>query len=411
MMAVETNKGDASISPAQTLTGVAAAVNGKNRRKRPSSLLSAASSLPSVESSLDEFISRANQTLTDPDQWHAAEDAAKQQDSDQREQDQLRWRAAEQQLREGDAREQSLRRQLDGLQGRLAEAEARAAVAGSGTQDGVIADLKMRLTRADERIAAAEYHAQQSEGRTQQLATELTAAKATAVSTPSAQFFNAGDADDRVRVAEAKASKAIAIARAASAGLTVSPSDIAAIESGLVVSDHAQAKGTNWLAVAGAFIGGLAIMFGVSKVITKDQPAAAPVAAAVAPAAAPAAPVKPTVTPIEDPATAPAKDTAVAAPAADTNKAAEAAAPVPAPTADQPKADVPVEQPKATQAAKHTAPPATAQKHTAPPAAKKQPAAAGIADPFGDSTPAKKTTPGKKAPEKKPAGGAIVDPF
>ncbi|HEX7702593.1 MAG TPA: hypothetical protein VF403_17760, partial [Kofleriaceae bacterium] len=247
MMAVETNKGDASVSPAQTLTGVAAAtsLNGKNRRKRPSSLLSAAGSLPSVESSLDEFISRANQTLTDPDQWHAAEDAAKQQDSDQREQDQLRWRAAEQQLREGDAREQSLRRQLDGLQGRLAEAEARAAVAGSGSQDGVIADLKMRLTRADERIAAAEYHAQQADGRSQQLATELTAAKATAVSTPSAQFFNAGDADDRIRIAEAKAAKAIAIARAASAGLTVSPADIAAIESGLVVADHGHAKGTN----------------------------------------------------------------------------------------------------------------------------------------------------------------------
>lgn len=410
-MAVETNKGDASVSPAQTLTGVAAAtsLNGKNRRKRPSSLLSAAGSLPSVESSLDEFISRANQTLTDPDQWHAAEDAAKQQDSDQREQDQLRWRAAEQQLREGDAREQSLRRQLDGLQGRLAEAEARAAVAGSGSQDGVIADLKMRLTRADERIAAAEYHAQQADGRSQQLATELTAAKATAVSTPSAQFFNAGDADDRIRIAEAKAAKAIAIARAASAGLTVSPADIAAIESGLVVADHGHAKGTNWIAVAGAFIGGLAIMFGVSKVITKDQPAAAaPAAAAISPAA-PA--VKPTVTPIED-----TKDTAAAAPAADTNKAAEAAAPVPA--ADQPKTDVPVgdqpkamlEQPKATQAAKHTAP-AAAPKHTAPAAAKKQPASAGIADPFGDSTPAKKTTPAKKAPEKKPAGGAIVDPF
>ncbi|MEO8840711.1 MAG: hypothetical protein ABI591_08125 [Kofleriaceae bacterium] len=409
MMAVETNKGD--VSPAQTLTGVAAAVNGKHRRKRPSSLLQAASSLPTVESSLDEFISRANQTLTDPDQWHAAEEAAKQQDSDQREQDQLRWRAAEQQLREGDVREQSLRRQLDGLQGRLAEAEARAAVAGTGSHDGVIADLKMRLTRSDERIAAAEYHAQQAEGRTQQLATELTAVKATAVSTPSTQFFNAGDADDRIRIAEAKASKAIAIARAASAGLTVSPGDIAAIESGLVVPDHGPAKGTNWIAIAGAFIGGLAIMFGVSRMTAKDQPAA-PVAAAAAVAPAPAVPVKPTVTPIEEP-----KDTAAAAaPAADPNKAAEAAAPVP--TTDPakpepPKTDMPVaaEPAKITQPAKHGAPAAVAPKHTTPAAKKQQPAAAGsIADPFGDSTTAKKT-PGKKTPEKKPAGGAIVDPF
>ena len=56
-MAVETNK-DANVSPAQSLTGVAAAVassgsgpngNGKaaaNRRKRPSSLLAAANQLP-----------------------------------------------------------------------------------------------------------------------------------------------------------------------------------------------------------------------------------------------------------------------------------------------------------------------------------------------------------------------------
>src|SRR5258708_7466181 len=76
MMAVETNKGDVNVSPAQTLTGVAPGVganlgpNGKARRKRPSSLMTAASSLPSVESSLDEFISRANQTLTDAHSWN-----------------------------------------------------------------------------------------------------------------------------------------------------------------------------------------------------------------------------------------------------------------------------------------------------------------------------------------------------
>jgi hypothetical protein len=402
-MAVETNKGDAAISPTQTLTGMAAAaLNGKNRRKRPSSLMSTAGSLPSVESSLDEFISRANQTLTDPDQWNAAEVAAKQQDSDQREQDQQRWRAAEHQLREGEAREQSLRRQLDGLQGRLAEAEARAAVAGSGSQDGVIADLKMRLTRADERIQAAEYHASQADQRATQLTGELSLAKTEA--RPSAQFFNQGDSDERIRLAEAKASKALAIARAASAGLTVSQADISAIESGLVVSDMPQSKGTNWLAVGGAFIGGLAIMFGVSKAIQKDP---APVAAAAQPAPteqavapAPAPTPKPTVTPIED-NNAPVK-------------AAEAAA-------DQPKVDpipVPAPVPVADKAApqpKHQQAAAVQPKHqqAAAPAKKQPPAAAksngGIADPFGDSTPAK--GPAKKAPaDKKPAGG-IADPF
>jgi len=409
-MAVETNKGDANVSPAQTLTGVAPGVggNGKARRKRPSSLLSAASSLPSVESSLDEFISRANQTLTDADSWNAAEVAAKQEDESRRENDLLRMRAAEQQLREGEAREQSLRRQLDGLQGRLAEAEARAAVAGSGNQDGVIADLKMRLTRADERITNAEAHAQQADLRAQQLTVELTAAKSAVPATPSAQFFQAGDADDRVRIAEAKAAKAIAAAKAAAAGLTVSQADIAAIESGLVVTSHDAPKGTNWLAVAGAFIGGLAIMFGVSKVIQKTDVAPAPApAAAVAPAPA-AAPTKPIVTPIEDdkPATANA-----AAPApAPTDQPAAAAPPAPA----KAEASAPVETKTEPVAAPKTEPKhvAAAPKHGAAPAQKKQPASAasgGLADPFGDGGAAKKA-PAKKPADKKPAGG-IVDPF
>ena len=42
-----------------------AVTNGTRRRKRPSSLMEAATSLPSVETSLDEFIARANSTLVD----------------------------------------------------------------------------------------------------------------------------------------------------------------------------------------------------------------------------------------------------------------------------------------------------------------------------------------------------------
>lgn len=354
-MAVESNKGDKNV--AQTLTGMTAVgANGSaNRRKRASSLLQAATALPSVESSLDEFISRANQTLTDPDAWHAAEEAQKQENDNQREADQLRWRAAEQQLREGEAREQSLRRQLDGLQGRLAEAEAQAAVAGSGSQDGVIADLKMRLTRADERIANAEAAAQSAESRNEQLAQELVAAKAvTPAASPSTAFFNAGDADERVRIAEARAQKAVAAAKAASAGLTVSAADIAAIESGMSISQPEPAKGgTNWIAVAGAFIVGLGLMFGVSKLMQKDPPAPAPAPApaAVAPTPPPA-PVKPTITPIEEaPAPAPAPTAAAAAaPTGEQPAAAQPAATEPAPTAAAPVVTPPT---KTETAAKH----------------------------------------------------------
>src|SRR5258706_4948586 len=130
MMAVESKQGGtASVPPTGVApTGVVApnGSSGPRRRKRPSSLMAVATSLPSVETSLDEFIARANQTLTDAASWQKIEQEAKQEDDKRREADALRWKAAEQQLREGELREQTLRRQLDGLQGKLAEAEARA---------------------------------------------------------------------------------------------------------------------------------------------------------------------------------------------------------------------------------------------------------------------------------------------
>ena len=408
-MAVETNKGDKNVAPTQTLTGMAAVgANGTNRRKRASSLLQAATALPSVESSLDEFISRANQTLTDPDAWHAAEEAQKQENESQREADQLRWRAAEQQLREGEAREQSLRRQLDGLQGRLAEAEARAAVAGSGSQDGVIADLKMRLTRADEKIANAEAAAQQADARNQQLAQELVAAKAVTPPTMSTQFYAEGDAEERIRIAELKAQKALAAAKASAAGLTVSPADIAAIESGLSLHAPEPAKGgTNWLAVAGAFIVGLGIMFGVSKVMQKNDPAPAPAPAPAAVAPAPAVtPTKPIVTPIEEPAPAPAANAAAPAPTGDQ----PSTPPTPAPGTEPAKADTTATAPVVTPPTKTDAP---AAKHAQPAVKKAAPAAKkndGIVDPFATTPGPAKKAPAKKAADKKPPGG-IVDPF
>ena len=155
-----------------------AVTNGTRRRKRPSSLMEAATSLPSVETSLDEFIARANSTLVDADKWRAVEQQAREEDEKRREADSLRWKAAEQQLREGGIREQSLRSQLDGLQGKLAEAEARAAVASSGSgQVGVIADLKVRLSNMEEK-------ARDAEQRVTSLAEELEVARSKAVEMP-----------------------------------------------------------------------------------------------------------------------------------------------------------------------------------------------------------------------------------
>ena len=71
--------GSPTPSPASTLAGMpAVAANGKAKRKRPSSLLAAANSLPSVENSLDDFIARANETLGDSSTaFEAARDAEK----------------------------------------------------------------------------------------------------------------------------------------------------------------------------------------------------------------------------------------------------------------------------------------------------------------------------------------------
>src|SRR5262249_34720575 len=161
----------------------------------------------------------------------------------------------------------------------LAEAEARAAVAASdpgatgalAAANALVADLRIRLEQSDARV-------KQTTEQTQQLQTELVKAKADAAkgTAPTVQFrpseneISGAVALERVRVAEAKASKAIAAARAAAAGLTVSPEDLSAIESGLVVTSIERPKQTPWVLIMGAFIGGLAIMFGVTKLIVSN---------------------------------------------------------------------------------------------------------------------------------------------
>src|SRR5262249_16217535 len=205
MMAVDSKHGS------NNTNGV---TNGQpRRRKRPSSLLAVATSLPSVETSLDEFIARANQTQIDAENWQKVEIEARQakqeEDDKRREADALRWKAAEQQLREGEMREQTLRRQLDGLHGKLPQAEARAAVAVGNNQDGLTSDLRSRASRAEERASSAEL-------RAGQLAQDLVAAKAASAGAPAPVFAPSADVselEERLRIAEAKAAKAVAAAK------------------------------------------------------------------------------------------------------------------------------------------------------------------------------------------------------
>lgn len=399
--------------------GVNGSSNGKlskGGRKRPSSLMAQASSLPKVEHSLDEFIAKANQTLVDVSNWGAADAEAKAEDDKRRAQDALRMRAAETQMKEGEAREQLLRRQLDGLQGKLAEAEARAAVAGTtvanAAHDSTLAQLRAQIEAAEQQRRAAEL-------KTQQLASALNEAKnevAIARSSAPSIEVDHSEAAERVRLAEAKAAKAIAAARAAQAGLTVSSADIAAIESGLVVTSMDPAKGTPWAAIAIAFLGGLGIMFVVWKfVLSKNDevkpaqtpaPAAAaapavdtgtaPAAAATAPTEpvpAPVMPAKPIVTPIEEePSPVKTEPAAAAAPAKAEPVKAE---PVKAITKPATKTVTTTSKP-ATTAATTTTKPASTKGGT-------------LADPFAETPAPKKPSKATKGPAK--SGGAIVDPF
>lgn len=435
-MAVDSKQTSTTTPTVPPTNGAAKVDNGQaKRRKRPSSLLAVASSLPSVENSLEDFIARANQTLVDASTWDQAEKVAKQEDSKQREADALRWKAAEQQLREGEVRERTLRGQLDGLQGKLAEAEARAAVAGSQGPDPALLDLKSKVQWTEDRLRDAE-------DRAMQLANELVSAKTAVNTRPPVEIadFDQQDAEDRVRVAEAKASKAIAAAKAAAAGLTVSQADLAAIESGLIVTDIETPKKTPWLGIFIAFAGGIAIMFAVSKYVLgkdKDTKQTAPVTqpSVTQPEVAAPAPNKPTVTPIVTPIDEPTKPEMAQPeaakqpePAQPQPEAAKQPEPVQPAVAKQPEPaqpevatqPVPTKQPVPVAAKKTPAPApvhhaAPAPVHHAAPAPKHTPAAAkpagDIADPFGGGTPAPaKKTPAKKPADKKPAGG-IADPF
>ncbi len=415
------------------------ATNGarsKGNRKRPSSLMAHASALPTVEHSLEEFIAKANQTLVDVSSWGNADAEAKAAEEARRQQDALRMKAAETQMREGEQREISLRRQLDGLQGKLAEAEARAAVAsttaGSAANDAALQALRDQIEMAEAQRKSAELEKQQLAKALKDAKEEVAVVRATtsmpAVSVP-VEVDNS-EALERVRIAEAKAAKALAAAKAAQAGLTVSDADLAAIESGLVVPAAPSKGGAPWALIAVAFIGGLGIMFAVWKlVLSKDdaakpaanqpaqvQPATAPetnTAPAAAPAVAPTESAKPTVTPIEEPAAAKPTVEPIEEPAAATEEPKAAAK-------EEPKAAAVMEEPKAVkEEPKKVETKAEPKKAVTKVAPKKEPAPkkeapkkaskSAVVDPFGETPAPKKVAPKK---ETKPAsGGGIVDPF
>jgi hypothetical protein len=457
MMAVDTKQGGTTTpaGPAATLAGMpAVSASGAFKRKRPSSLMAQSASLPSVENSLDEFIAKANETLIDPSTFNA-DQKAREEDEKRKEHDALRWKATEQQMVQAQAREEALRRQLAGLQGQLAEAEARAAVAGSGgSQDGIIADLRLRLTMADEKVRTSEEKLRLTQAKVEKLEQEVVAAqdakfkaekdakdaKASAAAAPAVRDSLVGIGDDeaeqRVRLAEAKAAKAIAAAKAASAGLTVSAADIAAIESGLVVTESLGPKKSPIGAMIAALLVGGAVAFAIAFVMfnkkgeAKTAASAQPAAAEHAAAPQAAEKAKPTVTPIDEPTPtekAPAENTANAA--APTGEEPAAKAEEPAAKAEEPKVDAKKAAAEAAAAAKaekaaaaEAAAAAKAEKAAAAKAAAQEAAAKKAAAKKTTTTTAKKKSSGdlsdpfgdapapKKAPAKKKDSG-LVDPF
>ncbi|MBP9085050.1 MAG: hypothetical protein KBG15_02990 [Kofleriaceae bacterium] len=379
-----------------------------------------AAALPSVESSLEDFISRANST-PDAGGWGLAVDSAVQEqraveiaqieaDADRRrQQDQARWKQVEAQLKaESEIRENALRKQLDSLQGKLAAAEARAAVAadtdGGAAANAAMAQLQQQVAKAEERVRTAEAAAKAAQAKNNEMAAEAATVKPAAAA-PVA-MYSGGDAELRAaseaaelraKAADARATKALAIARAASAGLTVSPDDIEKIASSIAPGQElvAPASKTPWLVIGGAFLGGIAAMFGLTKMLAKDAPAAtmlpAPAAAvapapAIVPAPPPVQPTGATVTPIPAPSITPLADEPTAVEPAVAEPAVVAAPVVPETPPVNAVAPVKAAEPKTR--------------------SKNRVKKTGIADPF--ASPA-------KAPAKKPKTGgskpAIVDPF
>jgi hypothetical protein len=386
-----------------------------NRRKRTSSLMQAAAALQSVESSLEDFISRANSTgdtghAGESTSWKitgdmaareakAAEIAHIEAEAEQRRQtDAVRWRQAEVQLRsEAEAKENALRKQVDVLQNRLAASEARVAIAADGESNGAaavaaMAQLQAQLAKAEERARSTDTALQIAQNKVNELATPTPVA-ATAISDSQSRAMMEA-AEHRAKIADVRATKALAAARAATAGLTVSHDDLEAIASGLNTDLDSRLPVTPkapWLKIGGAFAGGLAAMFAVGKLMA-GNPAPAPAnlapVMATAPAAVPVSPAPPPA-PLVEPQVTAAAPTAAPVPAPDIKAVAPTTATV------EPIA-VPSVEPIAQEAKLATKRPAPSARPR--PAAK---ASSGMTDPFADPKAAPKTAAKTK----------IVDPF
>jgi len=138
------------------------------RPRRRSSLMQAAVALPTVESSLEDFIARANATLVDVDAWESEARAEKERQArESADAEQAKLREVETSLRADAARERGLlERRIETLQQELAEAQARRAelearVAVLGSQQA----LSATVDELEAKLAAAENRAPRRRGR------------------------------------------------------------------------------------------------------------------------------------------------------------------------------------------------------------------------------------------------------
>ena len=427
---------------AQSKVASNGAKNGKSGR--PSALMRVASTISTghnVESSLDDFISRANETLLDMDGWGIAEAEEK-------------ARKAERAAHEADKAAAIELVEVQTRREALAEASKEQAVLAAR-----VAELEKQLEAAAKAADKAQSKADKAESKAESKAAKAKSEVAASATTtieqhPDAQFLedqlakaksHAKKAESRARTAEAKATKALAAARAAVQGIRVDPADLDDIEEGLgAVSatpvEEPTAKKFPIGLLAAAFVGGLVIMFGVTKIMgggdkdTAKNDSPPPIAAQAgqpvnqdtsSTAVRSALPVEPALTPVAVDDKTAADDLADQDTLNNAADPADGALDTPEPIADvvepapavvkQPVADASKQPAKAAKTEPKTPVKKTANSAANP--AKK----AGIVDPFGAPA-AKKTTakpapkkvdpkpaPKKTAPKKKTTG--IVDPF
>src|SRR6185503_8218103 len=170
---------------------------------------------------------------------------------------------------------------------------AMSASSSGGLSAAAVAAHDHKIDELKQQIDAANLKMKQAEARSQEMSRALELAKTESAARTAVDVGGFGgakesdeEAEARVRLAEAKAAKALAAARAAAAGLTVSSADLAAIESGLVVTRPVKKSSPLPFIVLG-LVGGLAIMAVVWKLVLDQPTPQQPTAAVVQPVAQP----------------------------------------------------------------------------------------------------------------------------